>query len=80
MPPEKAQHRLSDLSARFGLDLKGDGDWLISGVGTLSSAGPDDISFLANRSYAKHLPGTRAGAVVLAEQDAESCPTNCLVA
>ncbi len=80
MPATKTQHLLSDLSARFGLDLSGDGDCLISGVGTLSSAGPEDISFLANRSYAKQLPDTRAGGVILAEKDAASCPTNCLVA
>ena len=71
---------LSDLSARFGLELHGDGDRLIGGVGTLMTGGPDRISFLANRAYAKELPNTRAGAVILKADDAGQCPTACLVA
>jgi UDP-3-O-[3-hydroxymyristoyl] glucosamine N-acyltransferase len=71
---------LSELSARFGLELRGDGDRLIDGVGTLMDGGSSQVSFLANRSYAKELPNTRAGAVILKAGDAEQCPTSCLVA
>ena len=74
------KHSLSDLSARFGLELRGEGDFEIHGVGTLKSGGPNHISFLANRAYRKELPETGAGAVILKEEDANSCPTHCLVA
>ena len=69
-----------ELSTRFGLTLVGDGGCEIDGVGTLSSAGPTQISFLANPSYRKQLPETQAGAVILKEEDTANCPTNCLVA
>ena len=74
------KHSLSDLSARFGLDLRGDGDVQIQGVGTLKNGESNHISFLANRAYRKELPETGAGAVILKEEDADACPTNCLVA
>ena len=69
-----------ELSTRFGLPLVGDGGCEIDGVGTLSSAGPTQISFLANPSYRKQLPETQAGAVILKEEDSANCPTNYLVA
>jgi UDP-3-O-[3-hydroxymyristoyl] glucosamine N-acyltransferase len=79
MPKLCSTYRLSDLSARFELELRGDPDHEIAGVGTLSSANSDRITFLANTSYRKQLPDTQAGAVILAENDAGNCPTNCLV-
>ena len=38
---------------------------MISGVAPLQTAGPDDVSFLDNRRYAKLLAETKAGAVIL---------------
>jgi len=55
---------LSRLAAELGLVLQGE-DREVSGVGTLESAGPDQVSFLANPKYAGLLPSTRAGAVIL---------------
>ena len=80
MPALISKYSLSDLSARFGLELRGNGKLLIDGVGTLTSSGPEQISFLANPSYLKQLPETKAGAVILKEENAASCPTNYLVA
>ena len=80
MHASNSKHSLSDLSARFELELRGDGNVLIEGVGTLGSAGPGNITFLANPSYRKDLPATAAGAVILRESDADACPTHCLVA
>jgi UDP-3-O-[3-hydroxymyristoyl] glucosamine N-acyltransferase len=74
------QYSLSDLSARFGLELRGDAEHRVDGVGTLADAGPGQVSFLANPSYRRQLPGTRAGAVILKPADAGDCPTNCFVA
>ncbi len=75
-----SQHSLSDLSARFGLELRGDGEYLVAGVGTLAGADSNQVSFLANSAYRPQLAETRAGAVVLRAADAAACPTNCLVA
>ncbi|MBT8048896.1 MAG: UDP-3-O-(3-hydroxymyristoyl)glucosamine N-acyltransferase [Xanthomonadales bacterium] len=80
MPASSRKHSLSELSSHFELDLQGDGKHLVDSVGTLQSAGPEQLTFLANRAYRKYLPSTRAGAVVLSEEDASFCPTNCLVA
>ena len=72
--------RLGELAARFGCELRGDPDALIERVATLQEAGPGAISFLANTRYRRHLPGTRAAAVVLDASTADDCPTNSLVA
>lgn len=72
-------HSLSDLAARFELELRGDGRTLIDGVGTLRSATASQLSFLANPGYRKDLPATQAGVVILQPEDAAACPTNCLV-
>lgn len=70
---------VGELAARFGCEFRGDPDTPIVRVGTLSGAGPDAISFLANRNYRKMLPDTRAGAVILAEADADQSPVPVLV-
>jgi len=61
--------RLSELAARLGLVLKG-ADREVSGVGTLESAGPDDVTFLATPKYEHLLDQTRAAAVLCAEAHA----------
>jgi len=80
MPASKSKYRLSDLSTRFGLEMQGDRSLMIDGVGTLASAGPTEITFLANPAYRKQLPATKAGAVILKKEDTARCPSNCLVA
>ena len=80
MAAAKREYSLSELSDRFRLELRGDGSYVISGVGTLGNGGAGQLSFLANRAYRKALPATRAGAVVLSSDDAGACPTNALVA
>ena len=49
-------------------------------VGTLADAGPEALSFFANPAYRPMLATTRAGAVILKPEDAESCAANCLLA
>jgi len=80
LPAREQAHALSDLAARFGLELRGDGTTAITGVGTLGGAGPGQLSFLANPKYRRELADTAAAAVVLAEADAAHCPVPCLVA
>jgi len=71
---------LGDLAARFDLQLRGDGSHVIAGVGTLQTATPEQLTFLANPHYRAQLATTRAGAVVLRAADAETCIGACLIA
>jgi UDP-3-O-[3-hydroxymyristoyl] glucosamine N-acyltransferase len=66
---------LAEAAAIAGGELRGgDPSRIVSGVGPLAGAGPDEISFLENRKYASQLAGTRAAAVVLAADAADRLP------
>lgn len=71
--------RLKDLAETHGLELRGDPEHQIDGVGTLKHATSSQITFLANPAYASELDGTSAGAVLLEEKHTASCPVNALV-
>jgi UDP-3-O-[3-hydroxymyristoyl] glucosamine N-acyltransferase len=71
--------RLAELAVRFGCELRGDPDTLIDRVAPLQDAGPGAISFLANPQYRRHLPATRASAVVIDAAMAAECPVAALV-
>lgn len=62
-------YTLAELADRTGSRLEGAGDRHVCGVAPLESAGPDDISFLANPRYRAHLAETRAGAVILPDTE-----------
>ncbi len=70
---------LDELVARFGGRLIGDGRLRIRQVATLERAGPEDFAFLANPKYRKQLKVSHAGAVALAQENAEACPLPCIV-
>ncbi len=73
------ERTLSELVEFLGAELRGDGSLIVSGLATLASAGPSDISFLANEKYARQLGQTRAGAVLVRSAEADQCPTNAVV-
>ena len=66
---------VSELAERFGLAFHGDGGRVIDGVGTLAGAGPSQLSFLSNSKYASQLAATRAGVVVLREENVADSPS-----
>ncbi|MEW6514184.1 MAG: UDP-3-O-(3-hydroxymyristoyl)glucosamine N-acyltransferase [Pseudomonadota bacterium] len=70
---------LSDIVARFGGEVKGDADLVVSGLATLEAANPDQLSFLANPKYRSQLATTRAGAVILSPEMADACPRAAIV-
>ena len=58
--------RLDQIVARFGGEIVGSGDTVISRIDTLENAGPDALAFLANPKYRHQLSTTRAAAVIMA--------------
>ena len=64
-PRTKGPFRVADIAALVGGDVEGDADLLLTAVRSLAEAGPDHLSFLANRRYLPALRATRAGAVLV---------------
>jgi UDP-3-O-[3-hydroxymyristoyl] glucosamine N-acyltransferase len=56
---------VSELAARVGGEVSGDGARLIEGVAALDQAGPVHLSFFSNRKYRQAFEASRAGAVVV---------------
>jgi UDP-3-O-[3-hydroxymyristoyl] glucosamine N-acyltransferase len=67
-----ASYRLSEIAAKLGGRVLGDAEVRISQIASLEAAQSDQISFLTNSKYRAQLAVTRAGAVILAEEDADS--------
>ncbi len=65
------QFSLGQLAERLGATLRGAPETIVRGLASLQDAGPDQLSFLANAQYRKHLAGSRAAAVLLNAADAE---------
>ncbi|MDZ4731811.1 MAG: UDP-3-O-(3-hydroxymyristoyl)glucosamine N-acyltransferase [Xanthomonadales bacterium] len=80
MLTHQSKYSLLQLAERFDLELKGNPDHFVDGVGTLRAANNSQVSFLANPAYRAELDATQAGAVVLKAGDADCCPTNSLIA
>jgi len=57
-----------ELAAACGGRVVGDGKKAITDIQPLDEAGPDDVSFLSDPKWAKHLETTKAGAVILKEE------------
>ena len=70
---------LGELAVRFGCELRGDPTVRIVRVGTLSGAGPGELTFLANSHYRSQLSSTRATVVVLDAAGLPLCPTAALI-
>jgi UDP-3-O-[3-hydroxymyristoyl] glucosamine N-acyltransferase len=65
--------KLRELADRLGCRLEGDGELDILRIAAIDSAGPGDLTFLANPKYAAAVATTRASAVILGE-DAPAAP------
>jgi UDP-3-O-[3-hydroxymyristoyl] glucosamine N-acyltransferase len=65
---------LSEIVARLGGEAVGESATPITGVATLDSAGPGEITFLANPRYRGQLAATRAGAVIVGPGDRGAAP------
>lgn len=64
------QRTVAELAELCGATLEGPGDLAITGPAGLADAGPTEVSFLAQPKYASQLETTRAGAVLVARDQA----------
>jgi UDP-3-O-[3-hydroxymyristoyl] glucosamine N-acyltransferase len=70
---------LAELARHLGAELRGDGDVMIRGVGSLHQSGEDQVSFIANSGYLVHLEETRAAAVIVTAAMADKAPCAALI-
>ena len=73
------EYSLGEIARLINVKLIGDADYVINGVGSLSTAKSKQISFFANSKYRDDLKQTGAGAVIVSYEDVELCPSNLLV-
>lgn len=60
---------VADVAAAVGGTVEGDGARVLAGVAGLEDAGPEHVSFLANRRYVRKMAESRAGAVLVGPAD-----------
>ena len=70
---------LGELASQLDVELVGDASCSITAVATLQTAGPGQISFLANSRYRRYLASSEASAVILRADDRDACSGNALV-
>jgi len=67
--------KLADLAQRLGATLHGDPSISITGVASIETAGPGDLTFVANPKYASLARTTKAAAVLVEPDFAEIPPS-----
>lgn len=73
------QYTLATLAQLLAVDYVGKADRIIDGLSTLASAGPSQLTFLANPKYQSQLEDTLAGAVIVHPAMQPGCPCDCLI-
>lgn len=70
-------YTISQIAEKIGIDYSGT-DIEINGIHTLKEATSTNLSFLSDVKYAKELPTTKAGAVLVSSQDAALLPSDTI--
>ena len=73
------KYTLGELADLLHAKLLGDSQHEITGLATLGSAGPGDLSFLSNPAYTDQLASCKASAIIVEDKYADCCPHNVLV-
>ena len=76
---QKKSYTLAELAVSLDAEVKGDASHQINNISTLQDAQANEITFLDNTAYRKYLSDTKAGAVILSNENANECLTNALV-
>ena len=74
-----AEFKLAEIARHLEARLVGDGQRVVTSLGSLASATSAQISHLSSTAYRKYLAGTQAGAVLLREEDLAACPVDALI-
>lgn len=74
-----SQLTLGAIAKQIGATLKGDPDYVVTGLATLVSAMPHQVSFFANVRYRQQLGNCQAGAVILQPEHAKFFTGHCLL-
>jgi UDP-3-O-[3-hydroxymyristoyl] glucosamine N-acyltransferase len=75
----KHSYTLKEIADFLEVELLGDPQCEIHGLGTLNGAAPGQLSFLSNPFYTDQLSSCKASAIIISEKFAESCPGNKLI-
>jgi len=67
-----SSYTLAEIAALLGGSVHGDAQVRVSQIATLEQAQDGNIAFLANSKYRSQLQATQAGAVIVAETEAEA--------
>lgn len=70
---------LAELAAITGGELHGNGDLTVSSIAAMDKAGDEQITFLTNAKYRKHLGECKATAILIKFSELELCQTNAIV-
>jgi UDP-3-O-[3-hydroxymyristoyl] glucosamine N-acyltransferase len=70
---------LGELATRFGCELIGDPERVVSDVASLPNATDRSLTFLSNAAYKEQLATTQAGAVIVRPDDAADCPVAAIL-
>ena len=69
---------LTELRDRLGAEVRGVGDLVLTGVGSLEHATPEQLSFVVNPKYAKVAQASRAGALIVPAKLTDDLGKPCL--
>jgi len=72
-------YTLAEMTKLIGGVVRGDGERQISGIATITDAGPQDITFLANPGYRKYLASTQAGAIIARRDDIADSTVDAII-
>lgn len=76
---QQKTYTLGEIAEFLGVKLVGDPDCNITGLGTLNSAGPGQLSFLSNKSYLDQLDSSKASAIIVSQEFADRSNSNLLI-
>lgn len=60
--------KLSEISKLLSGEIEGNADLEIENVGKIETAGPNEITFIANPAYEKYYSTTKAGAIIVSRR------------
>lgn len=70
---------LEELARQVGGKVSGDPSATVNSVATIKNASSGQITFLSLKSLRKFLGDTKATAVILKDEDQDSCPANSII-